>query len=109
MRKQADLLDHISNAPSKFNRIPLANRTAVHTKLAGTWGQELVDQLQSGGFAGTAASQQNKGFTTKHFEIEVVEQFAAVIEQVGDVAKLDRELGRHPRILAAHLKMCKES
>src|SRR5579864_79943 len=41
MRKQADLLDHISNAPSKFNRIPLANRTTVHTKIAGTGSQEV--------------------------------------------------------------------
>ena len=62
---------------------------ALTRHLAATGGQQTIDQFESGRFAGAAAAQQHKSFTTADFQIQIVQQRVAVVETIGNVAEFD--------------------
>src|SRR5207237_9738704 len=56
VRKQADLLQHVPDAPSQANRLPRARVAAFADHRAAVRFEETVDQLQQRALPGAAAA-----------------------------------------------------
>ena len=63
VRKQPDLLDHITDPSPQANRIPGGGGHALHQHLSGTGLEEAIDQFQHGGFPRAASPDQRERFT----------------------------------------------
>ena len=50
-----------------------AQRASIHPNFALGGGEQAIDQLQGGGFSGTASAQQHQGFTLANFQIQIAE------------------------------------
>ncbi len=87
--EQPDFLDDIADQAAQANHVPCARGLRVYADLALAGLQEMVDELEGSSFAGAAAPQQHQRLPPTHLEIELVEQFAATIEAIGNIAELD--------------------
>src|SRR5579862_1561224 len=104
MRKQARLLNHVTDSSTQPNRIPLRCWPSFYENLARRRRSQCVNQLESSGFSRAAAAQKNERLTAVHLEIQTRDQLRAFRKAVRNVAELDgktvfgREIGAHRKM-----------
>ncbi len=81
VRKQSNFLDYVADHAAQADYIPVARGTRLDEEFAVARREETIDEFESRSFAGAAATEQDQGFSAVHFEIQIVEQFAAVRER----------------------------
>ena len=67
MREQSDFLNHISDASTEMDRIPVLDALALDEQVAGRAAPQAVDQFQHGGLSAAAATQQRDCFPLMNF------------------------------------------
>ena len=88
MGEKTHLLDHISDASSEPDRIPIPSGTTFDVDLAAARIEQAVDQLERGCLSAAAPPQQDKGLAPMNFQVQVGEH--PVPEYgVRDLNKLD--------------------
>jgi len=97
VRKEADILNGISDAAAKSDEVPFPGRFALHRDVAAGGDEQAVNKFQRRGFARPAAPEENKGLSNLDVEIQIAEQFMAAIELIGHAAELDGGLGKRIR------------
>ena len=78
VRKQADILEHVADATSEPDAVPLARVTAFDPDRSRYRQQQTIDQLEDGGLAGAAPSHEHHDFAGADRQRESVEQRRAV-------------------------------
>jgi len=91
--KKTDLLQHVSDAPSQPNRLPVASVAALDHHVTGVRQQQSVDELQQRRLAGPAATDKPQDLPRLDREAETVEHAQAVGSRKGDRSKLDGPAG----------------
>jgi len=97
VRKQAAVLDHITDAATQPNWIPLRDAPIFEAHLARRRRQQSVHHLEQRRFSRTAAPEQHQGFVRIEAQVDAT-QHVPPIDMVSDLFEFDE--GRH-RTLAA--------
>ena len=91
--EEAYVLNYISNSAAQFDYVPLMNGTAFHQKVATARSEKVVDQFERRGLAASAAPEKHQSLAASHFEIQLMQEFAAVPETIRNVAELNGGTG----------------
>ena len=91
MRKQAGLLNHVAYATPQVYRVPLSCRLAFDSHIASRRVKQAVDELERGGLARPASTEQDERFPARDFKAEIMDE-ALVADTEADVAKFNNRV-----------------
>src|SRR5258705_2287855 len=61
MREKPCLLNNIADAAAKLDGLPFGGRALANNNLTGGGDEQTIDELEQGGFAATAATEEHHG------------------------------------------------
>ena len=97
VREQADLLEHVADAPPQRDGIERrAHRRRRCAPARGRLGQ-AIDELQQRGLAGAGCADDDQKFARLHIERDVIERRRSITEALADILERDRRMLRHGR------------
>src|SRR5579872_1028369 len=75
--------------PPQAYQVPGRDRLTIHDDAAFLARQKAVDQLECGGFSGTATPQQHQRLSAQYAKVEFRKKHAPFRRAVGNIDKLD--------------------
>jgi hypothetical protein len=87
MRKQSDLLNDVADATLQPHGVPAASGPAIDQHIAGAGEEQAIHHFERGGFAGTAAAEQDQRASFADLKVQPLEHIA-----VADVGKAQHQL-----------------
>ena len=85
MGKEADILNDVTDAPPQLNRVPVSRVAPFDHDRARGWHEEAIDQLEDGGLANAASTDNGQDFSRFDREREAVQYRRAVGVSKADV------------------------
>jgi hypothetical protein len=85
MGKEADILNDVTDAPPQLNRVPVSRVAPFDHNRARGWHEEAIDQLEDGGLANAASTDNRQDFSRFRRQREVVQYGRAVGVPKADV------------------------
>ncbi len=89
MRKEADLLNRISDTAAQLNGIPLMGGATLDAHFSPSRRKKPVDELESCCLSGAASAEQDQNFRRTNCQIEIRDEGASSVNGVVDVDELD--------------------
>ena len=75
MRKEARILNHVSDSTPQPDQVPGGRGYPLDQDLAGARQEQAIHHFQGGGLAGPAPTQEHQGLAGFDIETEIVQNF----------------------------------
>src|SRR5580704_9241844 len=94
VREEAHVLNHVTNAPTQANRIPVGLRASLDNDFARGRFEQAVNELESSGFTGAATPEEHQSLSGGYFEADASNDLP-LLYTVAYIAQLDGEAVRN--------------